>query len=90
MTNPPQPSSANIRFFEQAARRLAFWGPVIVGILSLGVSIRAADDREYIVAGLCLLASVASFAVIGYFFGARKKHVAPTHFGVQYGAADGI
>ena len=72
MTSPPQPTSTNIRFFEQAARRLAFWGPVIVGFLSLGVSVNANNDGEYVGAGLCLLASAVSFAAIGYLFMARK------------------
>ena len=55
-------------FFESAARRLAFWGPTITGILGIVLALNAALSDDYVGAGVCLAASTLAFGAIAYFF----------------------
>ena len=48
------------------ARRLALWGPTIVGTTGLIIATNAALSDEYIGAGVSLTASALSFGVIGH------------------------
>ena len=50
------------------ARRLALWGPTIVGFAGLIFAINAALSDEYVGAGVSLAASALAFGVIGYTF----------------------
>jgi hypothetical protein len=53
------------------SRRVAVWGATFAGLLGLLVAINAALSDEYVGAGVCLVASALSFAVVGNAF-ARK------------------
>ena len=59
-------TTGNNDFLTSASRRVAFWGPTIVGFGGLVLSVNAALDSEYIGAGVCLVASALAFGVIGY------------------------
>ncbi len=49
-----------------AAKRIAFWGPTIVGALGIVLALNAGLSDEYIGAGVCLAASTSAFGIIGY------------------------
>ncbi len=55
-------------FFKAAARRMAFWGSTIVGILGIVLAINAGFSDEFIGAGVCLAGSAMAFGVLGYTF----------------------
>ena len=55
-------------FMTAAARRMAFWGSAIVGILGIVLALNAALSDEYVGAGACLAASALALGVIGYTF----------------------
>jgi hypothetical protein len=58
-------------FLASMSRRVAVWGATFAGLLGLLVAINAALSDEYVGAGVCLVASALSFAVVGNAF-ARK------------------
>ncbi len=53
-------------FMTAAARRMAFWGSTIVGILGIVLALNAAYSDEYTGAGACLAASALALGIIGY------------------------
>ena len=53
-------------FMAEAAKRLAFWGPVIVGILGVVLAFNAALSDQYAGAGACLAASALAFGIVAY------------------------
>ncbi len=55
-------------FMTAAARRMAFWGSAIVGILGIVLALNAALSDEYTGAGACLAASALALGIIGYIF----------------------
>ena len=58
-------------FLSSMSRRVAVWGATTAGFLGLVLAVNAALSNEYIGAGVCLVASALSFAVLGNAF-ARK------------------
>ncbi len=55
-------------FMKATARRVAFWGSTIVGILGIVLAINAGLSDEFTGAGVCLAASAFAFGVLGYPF----------------------
>ena len=55
-------------FMTAAARRMAFWGSSIVGVLGIVLALNAAFSNEYTGAGACLAASALGLGFIGYTF----------------------
>lgn len=59
-TPDPRPSAM--------VRRLALWGPAIVGFGGLVLAINASLSDQYAGAGVCLIASALAFASIAHTF----------------------
>ena len=55
-------------FMAAAARRMVFWGSMIVGVLGIVLALNAALSDEYTGAGACLVASALALGIIGYTF----------------------
>ena len=49
-------------------KRVALWGSVLVGFLSLIFAISASVDSQFIGAGLLFIASVLAFGFVGFIF----------------------
>ena len=61
-------SSTGSGFVNASARRMAFWGSTIVGILGVILAINAGLSDEFTGAGVCLVASATAFGILGYTF----------------------
>ena len=61
-------SSERSDFLVSVARRVALWGPIIVGFIGVVVALNAALTDEYVGAGVSLAASALAFGVVRYNF----------------------
>ena len=49
-------------------KRVALWGSVLVGFLSLIFAISASTDSQFVGAGLLFIASALAFGFVGFVF----------------------
>jgi hypothetical protein len=55
-------------FMANAAKRFAFWGSIIIGVLGVVFAFNAAYSDEYTGAGVCLAASALAIGILSHNF----------------------